>query len=172
MTQHVWIRGARRLAVAASILLAPIHAEPASALGPDRDLAPSLASHLHAMDAALAAQDVRAAVKARHEAEVTARTSSGWEAPLAVGEAPLRLGAAAEVREIAERWARRAFHLTFTRTREASSLEGMLRAAEAFAALGDRETAQHFARVAAELAGKNGGRRDRERVRALLVRED
>jgi hypothetical protein len=102
------------------------------------------------MDAAVAAQDVRAALKARREAEAAARASTGWEGPLAVGQASLRLGAAAEAPELAERWARRAFGLAFTRARASGSREGMRRAAEAFAALGDHEAAERCTRLAEE----------------------
>src|SRR5262245_54256579 len=146
MTQRGWGAGVRGLAAAATLLLAV----PALAVGPDRTSAPSWTTHLRAMDAAVAVQDVRAALKARHEAEAAARASTGWEGPLAVGQASLRLGVAVEVPELAERWARRAFVLAFTRARASGSREGMRRAAEAFAALGDHEAAERCTRMAEE----------------------
>jgi hypothetical protein len=150
--------------MAATLLFAPS----AAALGPDRAPAPSWTTHLRAMDTAVAAQDIRAALKARHEAEAAARAGNGWEGPLAVGQASLRLGAAIEAPDLAERWARRAFVLAFTRARASASREGMLRTAEAFAALGDHESAQRCTRLASE----PGRQPDRARVPALATPEE
>ena len=160
------------LVVATSISLAALSPTPAPALGPDRPPHPSWVGHVRVMNEALANQDIRAAVRARHGAHMAAIADPGWDGLLSVGEASLRLGAAAGVRQVSERWARRAFLLAFVRARETGSVEGMLRAAEAFAALGEREAAQRCARVAGELAGKNGDQRERDRVRALLARLD
>ena len=170
MTQRGRMTAALKLAVATSISFSALWAAPVPALGSDRMRDTSWASHLRAMDEALASQDIRAAVRARHEADLAAVADRGWDGPLSVGEASLRLGAAAGVRQVSERWARRAFLLAFVRARERGSLDGVLRAAEAFAAMGDREMAQHCARVAAELAGTSGGARERDRVRALQAR--
>ncbi len=98
-----------------------------------------------ATDAAL---EARAALRAWHDAYAAALASRGWEPMLEVGDAALGLGDAAGTPEAARARARRAYLHAFTRARRAGSVDGVLRAAQAFADLGDREVAAQCLDVA------------------------
>jgi hypothetical protein len=103
--------------------------------------------HLKSMDAALATGDRRAADWALREAHWAALGSRRWEGMMEVGDAALRVGNVTA--------ARTAYLTAAFRARRLNSLEGVLSAAAAFAALGDREAAEQWLAVAKELARSN-----------------
>jgi hypothetical protein len=132
------------------------------------------APHLAAVDRALAERNVTAAMAAWHEAYSAARGARRGDGMVAVGDAYLRIGDAASFRRSAEPTARRLYLAALFRARQDRSLEGVLRATEAFAALGDHDVARRGLVIAEDIArGRAEG--DVERVReiaARLVRAD
>lgn len=107
---------------------------------------------LRRIDEALTQKNVSAAEQARHEAYAVALKSRSWEAMMAAGEASLRIGEVTGLRAVSEARARQAFLSAFFRARNQKSVDGLLRAAEAFAALGDWEVASQCFRTAERLA--------------------
>jgi len=126
--------------------------------------------HVQVMDDALGRGDVGVAVRARHAAYVTALESRRWEGLVAVGDASVRL---AQVRGegppiLPE--ARRAYLGALFLARDERSLEGVLRVAEAFASLGDRDVADRVLVMASALAASSPRAPASERIRILRER--
>ena len=125
--------------------------------------------HVQVMDDALGRGDVRAAIRARNAAYVTALESSRWEGLVAVGDASLRLvqlrgEGPAMLSEV-----RRAYLGALFCARDQRSVEGVLRVAEAFASLGDRDVADQVLVMASALAASSPTPAS-ERVRILRER--
>jgi hypothetical protein len=91
---------------------------------------------------AVAAGDASAAAYRWREAYTLALATRAWEPLIEVGDAALRRAALSEARRGDEANAREAYMAAVLRARRAGSAEGTLRSAEAFARLGDRETAR------------------------------
>lgn len=113
------------------------------------------AVHLRAMGDALARNDVSAAERAWRDAYAAAFASRRWEGMIQVGDAARQIGGAAGVRRTGEAKARRLYLAALARARRQGSLEGVLGAGEAFAALGDREVVGQCLRIARLLAAQN-----------------
>ncbi len=126
--------------------------------------------HIQKMDEALARKSVGAAEMAWHDAYGDALASRRWEAMLDVGNAYLRIGAAAGSPVAAQPKARRAYLAAFIRARQQRSLDGVLQAAGAFAGLGDREVVEQCLRVAETLAARGQDPHAQDRVRAFRER--
>lgn len=122
------------------------------------------------VDQALAARDVAGALRAWRRANVVATGSRRWEAVLAVGDAYLRIGDAADIRRAFAGRAREVYLTALFLAREERSVEGVLRAAEAFAALGDRDVADHSLSVARRIADETRDRTAQARVAAAAAR--
>lgn len=101
----------------------------------------SWASALTAFDEALARGDASVALRTWSEAHSAALRSRHWEGLLAVGNARLRIEQSAVPESAAVAKAREAYLAALFRARQEGSLEGVMRAAEAFDALGDVEVA-------------------------------
>lgn len=121
-------------------------------------------SHIARADEALVRRDLRAAERAWHDAYVSALGSGRWEGMLEVGDAALRIGRLAGAFEASRASARQAYLGALVRARRTGSLDGVLRAAEAFAALGDRAVVDQCLGVGDELAGRAKDRQARVRV--------
>lgn len=106
------------------------------------------------MDEAIARGDIAGAAARWREAHGQARRSGQWEALIDVGDGYRRLGFAAGAERAAEAQARDAYLGGLLRARQVESLEGVLRAAEKFAALGDRDVVEQCLRVAHTLAAR------------------
>jgi hypothetical protein len=104
--------------------------------------------HIVAVNAALRAGDLTAASAASTEAYRAALASRRWEGLIEAADAHLRLAAAAGAPQAGIPRARELYLAALFRARDAGSLEGVLRAAQAFDRLGDREAADHAMRVA------------------------
>ena len=124
-------------------------------------------SHVQAFDAALAARDLRGADRHLLDGYRAAVASRRWEGMVDVGDAFLRKAAATGLREQGVAQARQSYLNALFRARGRGSLDGTLRVAEAFAAIGDRPVVLECLRVADGLARDD---RDRARVRALTAR--
>ena len=129
--------------------------------------------HLRGMDRALGQSDVDEARRAWKSAHLAAVESFSWEGLIATGRASLRIGDATEGRTLAEPAARRAFFAALYRACRENSVEGILRAAEAFADLGDREVVEECLGLAElQVDGEQTRRRVAEFVGRLGVRSE
>ena len=104
-------------------------------------------------DNALERGDIRDAVRAWRDAYLAAFASRRWEGMIELGDAALRIGALAPPRRHWEPRAREAYMAALFRARSEQSVEGVLRAAEGFGALNDRQVVDLGVRIARGLAG-------------------
>jgi hypothetical protein len=123
--------------------------------------------HLRAVDHALGASDVPGAQRAWEQAHLAAVESLSWEGLIATGHACLRIGRAAGAGAAAEPTARRAYFAALYRACRENSFDGILRAAEAFADLGDGEVVEECLGLA-EL--QVDGEDTRQRLSTLVQR--
>lgn len=121
------------------------------------------------MEDAMRRGDVATARRLWLMARAAALRSRDWEAMVAVGDASLRLGAAGGPHGEAQARAREAYLAALLRARQEQSLEGVLRAGEAFDALGDDEMVEQAIRIAERVAGASDPH-SIERVRRLAER--
>jgi hypothetical protein len=112
------------------------------------------AASLAPVDDALKARDVSAAVKAWQPVYAAALRDHGWEGLIAVGDARVRIARAAGAARNAHGQARQIYLTALVRAQRDGSVEGAVRAATAFAALGDREIAAEAVRIAAALEAR------------------
>ena len=126
---------------------------------------------LERLERALERGDGRAAERAWHDAHVSALRGD-WRARVAVGDAALRLGDAGPDQQTAPARARQSYLAALFVARAERSWEGVIRVAEAFAALGDEEPAVQSLRVADTLdpPADAAPRGRREALRARLSR--
>jgi len=118
------------------------------------------------MYGALSRGDLVNARRAWSGAEVAAVASLTWEALVEVGNATRRIGDAAGARGVTTPWARRSYLTAFFRAQRQGSLDGMLRSAEGFAVLGDRDLARKCLRGAEQLSRETRDSQALERVRS------
>lgn len=93
--------------------------------------------------------------------------SLGWDDLIAIGDARLRIGSAGGARPSGELAARRVYFAALYRACRAESLEGILRAAEAFADLGDGDVVEECLGL---IELKVDDEEARRRVAALIQR--
>jgi hypothetical protein len=110
---------------------------------------------LSRVDAALEDGDLAAALAWWREARLSAIRSGEWEGLIEVGDASRRLGEAGGFRQDADSQAREAYLAALLRAQRQRSLDGVLRAAGAFGALGDREVTAQAIRIAERQAGRD-----------------
>ncbi len=120
-----------------------------------------LAQRLREADASLAAGDGQTALVRLRAAHRAALRTERWDAMTEVGDAARRASAMAAPPGRAMAMASRAYLAGLARAREQRSLDGVLRIAEGFAALGDREMVEYCIGVATRLAEAD---REAERV--------
>jgi hypothetical protein len=104
---------------------------------------------------ALARGNVGAAERSAHIAYAAALASRSWEGLLEAGDAHRRIGEVSGQRAAAAAQAREAYLAALFRARQQSALDGVLRAAEAFADLGDQDAAARGVRIAEGLAARD-----------------
>ncbi len=102
------------------------------------------------VDEALARGDATAALKAWQQAYEVARMSRGWRGLVEAGDARVRIEAA--MHGAAAPRARQVYLAALNRARAEGSVDGVVRVAEGFAQLGDREVTERALRIAASLA--------------------
>ncbi len=124
---------------------------------------------LRAVDEALARNDAAAALRAWQDAHLAALGSWRWERMIEVGDAALRIGEVSGLRPAAKARARQAYLTAFFRARDQGSLAGVLRSAEAFALLGDREVVAQCLIAADGLAARAADPEGRERLRSFAA---
>ena len=103
------------------------------------------APHLQAVDAALEANDLRAAHRAWQAAYTAALASRRWEGLVDTADAHLRIAQVSGLPGAPK--ARDLYLSALFRARDAGSRDGVLRVASAFEALGDREVASQARRM-------------------------
>ncbi len=123
-------------------------------MGRDPSEAPWTAP-IERLDDALATKDISAAVIAWRDAYSAALGSRQWEGMIAVGDAALRMGDVEGSRLTAESTAGQSYLSALFRARRQGSLDGALRTAEAFAALGDRVGVPQALSIAEELSARD-----------------
>jgi len=155
------------VAVAAVLIgAAPTYGESRSGATPPPWVAP-----LQRVERALASRNVSAAEEAWHEAHRAALGSRHrWDGLIEVGEAYLRIGEVAHGRQAAQATARRLYLAALFRAREQGALDGVLRTADAFAVLGDREAVTQCLQVADQVAERTRDPQARARVEAFRSR--
>ncbi len=126
--------------------------------------------HLRRSDEALRLKDTKTAQQHWHEAYWAARGRLSWEGMLDVGDASLRIGEVTRGREPAKSKARSLYTDALLRARSQGSLDGVLRAGEAFAALGDHEVVSQAIRIAEGLAAEGHDPYAPARVRFITDR--
>lgn len=126
--------------------------------------------HVRRMEQALAQKNVSDAELAWHDAYATTLAGRRWEGLIAVGDAALRIGEVMGARPGRQAKARWLYLAALFQARERGSLDGVLRTAQAFAALGDREMADQAIRIATDLAVRSREAEASIRVRAFAER--
>ena len=130
-----------------------------SAVAPPRSLPPTAsavaatpwAPKIAAVDAALRSGDLGAASAASTEAYRVALASRRWEALVDAADAYLRVARAAGAPQAGVPHARQLYLAALFRARDAGSVEGVVRVAQRFDSLGDREAADQAIRTAARM---------------------
>jgi hypothetical protein len=117
--------------------------------------APSARSLRLSVEAALEHGDVLAAMRTTSIAHGRAVRERSWESLLAVGDEYCRIAARTEAPDAASQRARDAYQAALREARRAESLDGVLRAAEGFAQLGDPGEVGLSLHIARELAGSD-----------------
>ena len=125
---------------------------------------------LVAVSDALAAKNISVAHRAWRDAYGAALGSRTWLGMAEVGDAALRIGDVARVRQPYEAKARGSYLTALFRARSAGSLDGVLRIAHAFEALGDREVVEQCIRIAEHVATRARDVEGRVRVKAFAAR--
>jgi hypothetical protein len=126
-------------------------------------------SHLIAMNTAITTNNASAAVLAWRHAYAAALDQPGWRGLVEVAGAALRIGSIPGFQKAAESRARESYWTALFRARRQGSLNGVLDAAEAFGALGDRVMVEQCVRIAERLALLTGDAAAADRVRALAA---
>jgi hypothetical protein len=152
--------------LAAATLLAVLEVTAERGADPSLSSNASWASSLREMEEAMARGDVMSAAAARRETYRAAIASRTWEGFIAAGDAVLRLGDLTQSRSAAEPDARRLYLAALFRARSQYSLDGVLRATEAFARLGDQEVVARGLSIAHDLAGSDPAAQARVRMTA------
>jgi hypothetical protein len=122
-----------------------------------------------AMDNAIAADNATGAVRAWREAYAAALDEPTWVGLLEVAAACRRIGAIPGFAKTSDARARETYWTALFRARRQGSLSGVLQAAEAFGALGDRGMVEQCIHVAERLASLNGDGDSAQRVRTLAA---
>jgi hypothetical protein len=123
-----------------------------------------------AMDTAVGAGDATSAVRAWREAYAAALDDPSWVGLLDVAAACRRIGTIPGFTKTSDARARETYWTALFRARRQGSLNGVLQAAEAFGALGDRAMVEQCIHVAERLAALNGDGDSAQRVRALATK--
>ena len=161
------------VAGAAVVVWALPHAHRAEEPRPEAGHTPSassMAERITAIGEAVQRGDLATARAAWHDAYRSLRRTRDWQGMAALGDAALGISGASGARQPWEADARQAYLGALFRARAEASLDGVLRATEAFATLGDRDVAEEGLRIAESLALRTGTAEARERVLAHRAR--
>lgn len=157
-----------RAALVVAILMGFVMAIPgvARAEEPEKPWSASLA----AVSDALAAKNISAADRAWRDAYGAALGSRTWVGMAEIGDAALRIGDAARLRKSYEAKARQSYLTALFRARSQGSLDGVLRIAQAFEALGDWAVVEQCIQIAERVAMQTHDVDGPDRVKAFAAR--
>jgi hypothetical protein len=122
-----------------------------------------------AVDAALSAGDVTAALRVWHDTYAASIGSSSWQRLAEAAEAYLKIVRASGSPAGGLSHARDLYLSTLFRASSSGSLDGVLWTALAFAELGDDGIVTHALRIARRLAGEHAGLELRDRIATLTI---
>jgi hypothetical protein len=125
--------------------------------------------HLEAMDVAIGASNASAAVLSWRHAYSAALDQPGWRGLVEVAAAGRRSAKTPRGQKDKKSRARESYWTALFRARRQGSLSGVLDAAEAFGALGDRVMVEQCIRIAERLALLTGDPGAADRVRTLAT---
>lgn len=153
-------RGVRglRVALAVAIGLAVLGTPPTHARNQGEPPESSWTLPLRVLDEALRMRNIREALQAWHEAYDAAFASGRWEGLIEVADAYLRIGTLSGARRAWEPRASDLYRVALFRANARGSLDGVLLAAAALAALGDRQVVQQSLVIATDLAASRDAR--------------
>lgn len=134
------MRTAARPLVSRTLMLTPDHVPPAVPGAP-----------LAEIETAIESGDAGAMLRAWHAACLDALGTQRWEPMIAVGDAARRIGQATGFTIAFAAKARQAYQVALYRAHKQGSREGVMRAADGFRALGDREVVEQCAAIAERL---------------------
>jgi hypothetical protein len=117
--------------------------------------APATTSLQVTVEAALQRGDLLAALHATETAHRRAARDRRWESLIEVGDAYYRIAGRTGAPEAASERARDAYQAALQNARRAQALDGVLRAAEGFAQLGDVDDVELSLHVGRDLAGSD-----------------
>ena len=165
------------VASAAVIVWALPHAHRAVEPRPERPVSSgqtpstdSTAERITAIGEAIQRGDLATARAAWHDAYRSLRRTRDWQGMAALGDTALGIAGASGARQPWEGDARQAYLGALFRARAEASLDGVLRATEGFATLGDRDVAEEGLRIAESVAVRTGTAEARDRVLAHRAR--
>lgn len=127
-------------------------------------------ARLLAVEEAMARGDLLTAERLWRDAYVAALKSRHWQGMVAAGDTYRALGARAGFRTSAVAKSREAYLTALFRARDEGSVEGVLRTAERFAELGDRDVVEQCIQVARRVAEQSPDPQAEEHVRAFTER--
>ena len=125
-------------------------------------------AHLDVVEKELERGHVDAAVRAWHDAYGAALASGSWDSMIAVGDAFMAIGRVSGSARGARMNARVAYLSALIRARREGSVDGALRAAQAFWELDERAVVEQCLHIAAQLAARD--ERAQQRVREARQR--
>ena len=136
------------------------------------DLSAEVPAYVHSQRAydALAGGDVVLALRHWRQGHVVVMASRRWEGLVEAGDLYRRIGARGGFYTEAVGRARDCYLTALLRARGERSLDGVLRATEAFADLGDEAIVERGLQIARQLAAGDADPRARERVERLAAR--
>jgi hypothetical protein len=127
-------------------------------------------AHLAKVADAVDKADMPGAVLHWRDAYAAALRSRHWEGLVAVGDAYRRLGDRGGFKEVAAAKARTIYLAALFRARQEASLDGVLRAAQAFADLGDAVVVAQCLKLARPLAAETRDARADQRLHVFAAR--
>lgn len=130
----------------------------------------STAERITAIGEAVQRGDLVTARAAWHDAYRSLRRTRDWQGMAALGDTAQGIAGASGARQPWEADARQGYLGALFRARAEASLDGVLRATEAFATLGDRDVAEEGLRIAESVALRTGTAEARDRVLAHRAR--
>ena len=134
--------------------------------GGETPTASSTAERITAIGEAVQRGDLATARAAWDDAYRSLRRTRDWQGMAALGDAALEVASASGARQPWDADARQAYLGALFRARAEASLDGVLRATDAFATLGDRDIAEEGLRIAELVALRTGTAEARHRVLA------
>ena len=126
--------------------------------------------HYQRADEALAAGDVVLALRHWRDGHAVAVASRRWEGLVEAGDLYRRIGARGGFHAAAVARARECYLTALLRARGERSLDGVLRATEAFVDLGDEAIVERGLEIARQVAARDADPRGGERVERLAAR--